>query len=111
MKRSTDRILTTHVGSLPRPPDLLEFLEARETGRPVEQAAFDGCLAASVHEIVRKQVAAGIDSVCDGELVVQIKQMVPTPPSSSRWRKRGPGPQARSPPPLDARFCGHDAEA
>ena len=68
MKRSVDRILTTHVGSLPRPPDLLEFLEARETGRPVEQAAFDGCLAASVHEIVRKQVAAGIDSVCDGEL-------------------------------------------
>ena len=38
MKRSVDRILTTHVGSLPRPPDLLEFLEARETGRPVEQA-------------------------------------------------------------------------
>jgi len=68
MKRSVDRILTTHVGSLPRPPDLLEFLEARETGRPVEQAAFDGCLAASVHEIVRKQVEAGIDSVCDGEL-------------------------------------------
>ena len=42
MKRSTEHILTTHVGSLPRPPDLLEFLEARETGRPVEQAAFDG---------------------------------------------------------------------
>src|SRR6516225_8810257 len=68
MKRSVDRILTTHVGSLPRPPDLLEFLEARETGRPFEQAAFDACLAASVDEIVRKQVAAGIDSVCDGEL-------------------------------------------
>src|SRR5271170_8502171 len=68
MKRSVDRILTTHVGSLPRPHDLLEFLEARETGRPVEQAAFDNCLSASVHEIVRKQVAAGIDSVCDGEL-------------------------------------------
>ncbi len=68
MKRSTDRILTTHVGSLPRPPDLLEFLEARENGRPVEQAAFDACLAASVHQIVHKQVEAGIDSVCDGEL-------------------------------------------
>ena len=68
MKHSTDRILTTHVGSLPRPPDLLEFLEARETGRAFEQSAFDACLALAVHEIVEKQVAAGIDSVCDGEL-------------------------------------------
>jgi 5-methyltetrahydropteroyltriglutamate--homocysteine methyltransferase len=68
MKRSTDRILTTHVGSLPRPPDLLEFLEARELGRPVEQSAFDACLSTAVHDIVKKQVAAGIDSVCDGEL-------------------------------------------
>jgi 5-methyltetrahydropteroyltriglutamate--homocysteine methyltransferase len=68
MKLSTDRILTTHVGSLPRPPDLLAFLEARETGRELDQARFDGCLAASVDEIVKQQVAAGIDSVCDGEL-------------------------------------------
>ena len=68
MKLSTDRILTTHVGSLPRPPELLEFLEARETGRNLDQAAFDQCLAASVDEVVKKQVAAGIDSVCDGEL-------------------------------------------
>ncbi len=68
MKTSTERILTTHVGSLPRPPDLLEFLEARETGRPFEQAAFDACLSLAVREIVEKQVAAGIDSVCDGEL-------------------------------------------
>ena len=68
MKTSTERILTTHVGSLPRPSDLLEFLEARETGRPFEQTAFDACLALAVHEVVRKQVAAGIDSVCDGEL-------------------------------------------
>ena len=68
MKRSTDRILTTHVGSLPRPPDLLEFLEARETGRPFDQSAFEDRLAAAVHEIVDKQVAAGVDIVCDGEL-------------------------------------------
>src|SRR5712671_2463480 len=68
MKLSTDRILTTHVGSLPRPPDLLAFLEARETGRELDQARFDGCLAAAVDEIVKKQVGAGIDSVCDGEL-------------------------------------------
>jgi 5-methyltetrahydropteroyltriglutamate--homocysteine methyltransferase len=68
MKRSIGRILTTHVGSLPRPPELLDYLEARETGRPFEQAAFDACLAREVQEIVTKQVAAGIDSVCDGEL-------------------------------------------
>ena len=68
MKTSTDRILTTHVGSLPRPPQLLAVLEAREMGQQFDQTAFERCLAASVDEIVRKQVAAGIDSVCDGEL-------------------------------------------
>jgi 5-methyltetrahydropteroyltriglutamate--homocysteine methyltransferase len=68
MKTSTDRILTTHVGSLPRPPELLAFLEAREMGREFDQAAFERCLAASVGEVVRKQIGAGIDSVCDGEL-------------------------------------------
>jgi 5-methyltetrahydropteroyltriglutamate--homocysteine methyltransferase len=68
MKISTDRILTTHVGSLPRPPELLAILEARETGREFDQAAFAERLAASVDEVVKKQVAAGIDVVCDGEL-------------------------------------------
>ena len=68
MKISTDRILTTHVGSLPRPPELLAILEAREAGREFDQAAFDECLSASVDEVVKKQVAAGIDVVCDGEL-------------------------------------------
>jgi 5-methyltetrahydropteroyltriglutamate--homocysteine methyltransferase len=47
---------------------LLGFLEARESGRPFDQAAFDACLSAAVRDIVEKQVAAGIDSVCDGEL-------------------------------------------
>jgi 5-methyltetrahydropteroyltriglutamate--homocysteine methyltransferase len=68
MKHSTDRILTTHVGSLPRPPDLLAFLEAREMGPGFDEAAFERSLTASVDEVVRKQVEAGIDSVCDGEL-------------------------------------------
>ena len=67
MERSTERILTTHVGSLPRPSDLLGFLEAREAGRPIEQAAFDACLTSSVRDVVKRQVAAGIDGVCDGE--------------------------------------------
>jgi len=68
MRLSTDRILTTHVGSLPRPPDLLALLEAREHGREFDQAAFETGLAAAVREVVTKQVTAGIDSVCDGEM-------------------------------------------
>src|SRR5205823_790442 len=64
---SKDRILTTHVGSLPRPPDLLAFLEARERGVEFDQAAFEARLAGAVREVVGQQVAAGIDSVCDGE--------------------------------------------
>jgi 5-methyltetrahydropteroyltriglutamate--homocysteine methyltransferase len=67
MLHSRERILTTHVGSLPRPPDLLEFLEAREAGRAIEQAAFDACLSTAVHQVVEKQVEAGLDSICDGE--------------------------------------------
>ena len=68
MKLSTDRILTTHVGSLPRPPELLTLLERRETGQGFDQAAFEARLAEAVREVVAKQMAAGIDSVCDGEL-------------------------------------------
>ena len=68
MRLSTDRILTTHVGSLPRPPDLLALLEAREHGREFDQAAFETGLVAAVREVVTKQVTAGINSVCDGEM-------------------------------------------
>jgi 5-methyltetrahydropteroyltriglutamate--homocysteine methyltransferase len=68
MKLSTDRILTTHVGSLPRPPELLTLLERRETGQGFDQSGFEVHLAEAVREVVAKQIAAGIDSVCDGEL-------------------------------------------
>ena len=64
---SSDRILTTHVGSLPRPPDLLALLEAREAGQGFDDAAFAARLADAVREVVAKQAACGIDSVCDGE--------------------------------------------
>ena len=67
MKHSTDRILTTHVGSLPRQPEVLAQVMAREVGETVDKAAFDARLAAAVRDVVHKQVAAGIDSVCDGE--------------------------------------------
>ena len=67
MQTSQQRILTTHVGSLPRPPDLLAFLEARERGEAFDEAAFEARLALAVNEVVARQVAVGIDSVCDGE--------------------------------------------
>src|ERR1700680_4152513 len=67
MKRSTERILTSHVGSLIRPPALIEFLRAREERRPVDEAVFAACLMNSVADIVRRQAEAGIDVVDDGE--------------------------------------------
>jgi 5-methyltetrahydropteroyltriglutamate--homocysteine methyltransferase len=67
MQLSHERILTTHVGSLPRPADLLAMLAARENGEYFDQAAFEARLASAVREVVGKQVEVGIDSVCDGE--------------------------------------------
>jgi len=67
MKRSSERILTTHVGSLIRPPALQEFLRAKQAGKPYDEAAYDICLKDSVADIVRSQVEVGIDVVSDGE--------------------------------------------
>jgi 5-methyltetrahydropteroyltriglutamate--homocysteine methyltransferase len=67
MKRSMQRILTTHTGSLPRPDDLLAMLQAREIGTLGDPQAFDRRVRAAVHEVVRKQTGAGIDVVNDGE--------------------------------------------
>src|SRR6266545_2644287 len=68
MKRSYERILTTHTGSLPRPPDLLAMIEDREADRPVDANAFAGRVESAVAEVVHRQVAAGIDVVSDGEM-------------------------------------------
>jgi len=68
MKRSTERILTTHVGSLPRPPDLLEMIQAKEQGRPFDAAGLAGRVRSAVDEAVRKQATAGIDILADGEM-------------------------------------------
>src|SRR5260221_1911628 len=67
MKRSTDRILTTHVGSLIRPADLQLFIRARQSGEPYDQEKYAICLASSVKAVVRQQTAAGIDVPSDGE--------------------------------------------
>ncbi len=67
MKRSTDRILTTHAGSLPRPVDLLAMGEAMQDGKPVDAATYEARLAQAVDTVVREQVERGIDIVDDGE--------------------------------------------
>ena len=67
MKLSSERILTTHVGSLPRPRAMLDLIAAREAGEAVDAAAFEAQSAKAVAEIVAQQVACGIDVVSDGE--------------------------------------------
>src|SRR3954449_139524 len=67
MKRSVDRILTTHTGSLPRPPDLREQLMRRDRGEPVDAPALDARVREAVADSVRRQVAAGVAVVNDGE--------------------------------------------
>ncbi|HTT47780.1 MAG TPA: cobalamin-independent methionine synthase II family protein [Pseudolabrys sp.] len=67
MKRSTSRILTTHVGSLIRPPALQDFLRAKQAGKPYDTQAYEKCLSESVAGIVHEQARAGIDVISDGE--------------------------------------------
>jgi len=61
------KILTSHVGSLPRTQDVVDFIFARENGTDYDQAAFDAAMTGAVSETVRRQVAAGVDIVSDGE--------------------------------------------
>jgi 5-methyltetrahydropteroyltriglutamate--homocysteine methyltransferase len=68
MKRSTDRFLTTHTGSLPRPEDLIRTMYAKQEGVPVDAVALERRVAAAVTEVVQKQSAAGVDVINDGEM-------------------------------------------
>ena len=68
MKRSTERILTTHVGSLPRPPDLLDMIQAKERGEAFDGEAFAGRVKRAIAEVVKQQADSGIDIVADGEM-------------------------------------------
>ena len=67
MRASTDHILTSHVGSLPRPDDLIEANRAREAGEPVDEGQFQENLRAAVAGVVRQQRGIGIDVPGDGE--------------------------------------------
>src|SRR5579875_3940386 len=68
MKRSTERILCTHTGSLPRPERLIRDMYAKEEGVPVDPAQLGAHIRDAVRDVVRKQIAAGIDVVNDGEM-------------------------------------------
>jgi 5-methyltetrahydropteroyltriglutamate--homocysteine methyltransferase len=68
MMLSKDRILTTHVGSLPRPAELRPLLAAKDKGEAIDEASFERSLADAVRDAVRRQVKLGIDLVSDGEM-------------------------------------------
>jgi len=68
MIRSTERFLTTHTGSLPRPDDLIRMMYAKEEGVPVERQALAARVRSAVAEVVKKQADAGIDLINDGEM-------------------------------------------
>ncbi|MGH7325135.1 MAG: cobalamin-independent methionine synthase II family protein [Candidatus Rokuibacteriota bacterium] len=67
MKRSTERFLTTHTGSLPRPDDLVRAMFAKEEGVPVDPSALSAQIRSAVADVARKQASAGVDIINDGE--------------------------------------------
>ncbi|MEM9171561.1 MAG: cobalamin-independent methionine synthase II family protein [Pseudomonadota bacterium] len=68
MKTSTDHILTTHVGSLPRPQSVTDLVFAKEREEPVDAELFESVISQAVDECVQRQVDIGIDVVSDGEM-------------------------------------------
>jgi 5-methyltetrahydropteroyltriglutamate--homocysteine methyltransferase len=107
VKRSTDRILVTHVGSLVRPDDLAQLLAAKELGRPVDEAAFEATLRASVAEVVRKQAEVGVDIPSDGEYgKLGWTSYVGARLSGLQPRTSRPG----DPEPINPRTAGRDAK-
>jgi 5-methyltetrahydropteroyltriglutamate--homocysteine methyltransferase len=67
LKRSTDRIIVSHAGALPRPDDLRDLLIAKESGKPYDEAAYQRRVREVIADVVKKQVETGIDVVNDGE--------------------------------------------
>ncbi len=93
MKRSAERILVTHAGSLPRPDDLWEMLIAKSNGQPYDRELFSKRLRSAVAEVVKKQIDCGLDVVNDGEFG--------KPNFSSYARERLGGFEERPPKPED----------
>src|SRR6266702_1152048 len=107
MKRSTERFLTTHTGSLPRPEDLVRMMYAREEGVPVDRAELGARIRSAVEDVVHKQAAAGVDIVNDGEM---------SKPSYATYVKDrlngfgGPGRSRRKTPGCNAPISVRDAQ-
>ena len=98
MKRSSSRILTTHVGSLIRPPALLEFLRAKQAGQPYDEPAYQACLKDAVAAVVRQQAEVGVDVISDGEFGKSIswsQYVLDRLSGFERRRIEGPDPFAR----------------
>ena len=68
MKTSTDRILTTHVGSMPRPQEVVDLLFAQDQGEEYDQSNFDDVMRKAVDSIAVQQVDAGVNVISDGEM-------------------------------------------
>ena len=68
MQRNTDHIQTTHIGSMIRPPEVLELLVVKEAGEPYDVADWDARLDTAVRSLVQRQVELGLDLVSDGEM-------------------------------------------
>jgi 5-methyltetrahydropteroyltriglutamate--homocysteine methyltransferase len=97
MRTSSERILTTHVGSLIRPPALQEIMRAKQARQPYDRAAYESCLKSSVAEVVRRQAQSGLDVVSDGEYGKSISwnQYVIERMSGFELRPNPPGPGGR----------------
>jgi 5-methyltetrahydropteroyltriglutamate--homocysteine methyltransferase len=106
MKRSTDRILATHAGALPRPDDLKEMVLAKAGGKPYDAALLARRLRESVAEVVQQQIACGMDFVNDGEISkTNFTNYCRERLSGFETRHFGPGEGS---PPLD--ISGRDAK-
>ncbi len=90
---STTRVRTTHVGSLIRPAELLQFIRPKQAGQPYDEQAYAKCLRASVEAAVRRQVEAGIDVVSDGEFGKSISWSQYALERLSGFERRGARPE------------------
>ncbi|ETX04623.1 cobalamin-independent methionine synthase II family protein [Candidatus Entotheonella palauensis] len=102
MKRSNDRILTMHAGSLARPPDLRQMVVAKSNGEPYDETALAARLRSAVAEVVQQQVAVNLDSINDGEF----SKVSFT--SYARERLSGHEPRVAQPGEVLARIYGRD---
>ena len=103
MKTSTERILTTHVGSLPRSDSLGALLHKKDQGEPYDQLAFDQCVSVAVDEVVARQVAAKIDLVLPEKIVQPVICWISLAMRVG-WSSRAAQSAACRAPPVMARF-------